>query len=69
MLARELEKVVTVARHQETVLIMSKLKHGLVGDSLRKGFACQHHIVPEMLEEESQILRNILIEQELHPKA
>src|SRR5690348_9876960 len=33
VLARKLEIVVTVASHQEALLIMSKLEHGLVGGS------------------------------------
>ncbi len=45
---------------------MGKLENSLVARIVRKGFAQQRDFVPELHQQIAQVIRDVMIEQELH---
>ena len=64
-----MEKVVTVASQKNTALIVRKLEDRLVRGIAGKCLTQERNIVTELIKQVAQIIRHVLVEQELHSEA
>ena len=62
----KMEEVVTIEGQQHATRIMGKEEHSLVGGFDRKRFAQQHDFVAELFQQIALVVRDVMIEQELH---
>jgi hypothetical protein len=65
----ETEKVVPVASQQQATTVVGKLEDGLIGGIAGKGFTQERGIVTELLEQVTQAVGHVVVEQELHSEA
>jgi len=65
----EMQKVVSVAGEEYATSLVGKPEDGLVGGIARKGFAEQRDVVAELFKQITQVVRDVMIKQELHSKA
>jgi hypothetical protein len=61
-----MEKVIPVASQQQATTVVSKLEHGFVGGVTGKGFTQERDMVAELFEQVAQVIRHVVVEQELH---
>jgi len=64
-----MQKVVPVAGEQYAASFVSKPENCLVGGSARKGFTQQCNVVTQLFQQITQIIRDVMIEQELQSDA
>ena len=65
-LSRELEEVVAIARDDDQIAMEGVVENRRVGGLARKRLARTTHVVSKVLEEVAQILRDIIIQEEVH---
>ena len=65
----QMQKVVTVAGKQYAVSFVGKLENCLIGRIARKGLTEQCNVVTELLQQVTQLIRDVMIEQKLHSEA
>ncbi|MGD1073342.1 MAG: PIN domain-containing protein, partial [Bryobacteraceae bacterium] len=65
---REMQKGIPVAGQEYATSLKGKPENCLVGRIARKGPAQQRDIVAELLQQIAQVVGDVMIEQELHPK-
>lgn len=62
----KMEEVVPIAGQENATCIMSETENNLVGRIHRKRVAQQDYFVAKLLEQVDQVVRDVMIEQELH---
>ncbi len=64
-----MQKVVPVTGQQHAAGLMGKPENRFVGGIARKGFAQQRDVVAELLQQITQVIGGVMIEQELQSEA
>jgi hypothetical protein len=62
----QLDEVVTVTGHQDATVFVRKLEDDRIGSFLLEHIAEMHNVVAQFLKQVGEILRNVVVEQELH---
>lgn len=65
-LSRELEEVIAIARDDDQIAREGLVENRRVGGLARKRLARATHLVSKVLEEIAQLLRDIIVEEEVH---
>jgi hypothetical protein len=63
---RQLDEVVPVAGHQDATVFVRKLEDDRIGSFLLEHVAEMHNVVAQFLKQVGEILRYVVVEQELH---
>jgi hypothetical protein len=64
-----MEKVVPVASQRHTTALVRKLEDGFIGGSAGKGFTEECDFVVEFVEQVTQVVGHVVVEQKLHSEA
>lgn len=62
----QLEETISVAGHEHGVVVIRKLQHRRVGGVFGQDMTQQRDVVAQFAKEIAQVVRYVLIEQELH---
>lgn len=68
-LSRELKEVISIARDDDQVVMQGVVENRGVGGFARKRLAHATHAMSKVLEEVAQLLRNIIVQEEVHSPA
>jgi hypothetical protein len=64
-----MQKVIPVTGEQYAASFVGKPENCLIGGIARKGFTQQCNVVTQLLQQVTQFIRDVMIEQELHSEA
>lgn len=65
-LSRELEEVISIARDDDHLVMEGVIQNRGVGGCARKHLAHATHLVSKVLEKVTQLLRDIMVQEEVH---